>query len=138
MSPNAPQKSSTNVALIVVAIVFSVTLAAAVIVFAVAPEGSNTVTLIGALLGTLAPTIAALAVLVQVKAVAVTQAQHGERIDRVAEDTYALTNGLLDSKVRAGVADVMRDDLLDPAAEPLVDADKRAIAEHHDENGAPS
>lgn len=134
MSPNAPQKSSTNVALVAVCVVFCFTLACVVAVFALAPDGANTIALVGSLLGTLAPTIAAVAVLVQIKGVAVTQAEQGERIERVASDTYALTNGLLDSKVRAGVADVIRDDLLDPNAPATVAEDKRAIADHHDEN----
>ncbi len=120
-------------AIVAVCVVFCFTLTAAVVVFALSPEGDQTVALVGSLLATLAPTLAAVAVLVQVKSVQSTQAEQGERIERVASDTYALTNGLLDSKVRAGVAEVIRDDLLDPEHAQTVATDKRVRDEFADD-----
>lgn len=125
-------KSTTNVALVAVTIVFCFTLTAVVAVFALAPEGSNTIALVGSLLGTLAPTIAAVAVLVQVKGVQVAQAEQGAQINRVASDTHALTNGLLDSKVRAGVSEVIRPDLIHPDAAEQITRDKVIRNEKHD------
>lgn len=125
--------SPSTAAIVAVCVVFCATLGAAVAVFALSPDGEQTVGLVGSLLATLAPTLAAVAVLVQVKGVQSTQAEQGERIERVASDTYALTNGLLDSKVRAGVAEVIRDDLLDPEHAATIVEDKRIRDEHADD-----
>lgn len=134
MSNNAPA-SSTNVAVVAVCVVFCFTLTAVVVVFALAPEGANTTALVGSLLGTIAPTLAAVAVLVQVKGVQVAQAEQGAQISRVASDTHALTNGLLDSKVRAGVSEVIRPDLLHPDAAEQITRDKVIRDEQHDDDG---
>lgn len=48
-----------------------------------------------------------------------------EKLDRVGRQTTDLTNGLLDAKVRAAVADVLSPQMVDPAAEQLLDADRR-------------
>lgn len=124
-------KPSTTAALIVVCVVFCVTLSAVLIAFLFAPEGSNADAIVGPLLGTLAPTIAAVALLVQVKDVKDAQAVTAAKVDQVATDTYRLTNGLLDAKVRAGVADVIRPEHIDPAAENQLVNDRRVRDEVH-------
>lgn len=124
--PNQTAKVTTLGALIVVAIVFVVTVVCVLIAFLFAPAERDISLVIGPLLGTLAPTIAAVALLVQVRGVQADVAQ-------VRQDTHALTNGLLDSKVRAGVADVIKDEHLDPDAVALI-VDDRAV---RDRNHAP-
>lgn len=56
----------------------------------------------------------------------------GAKVDQVAEDAHNLVNGLLDAKVRAGVADVIHDDLIDPDATHQLRADRARRAEHQD------
>lgn len=126
MPNSTPQRVGSTAALVVVAVVFCVTVLSVLLAFLFAPEGRDLTLVIGPLLGTLAPTIAAVALLVQVRGV---QAD----VSQVREDTHALTNGLLDSKVRAGVADVIRDEHLDPEAVQLIHED-RAVRDRH-ENG---
>jgi DNA-binding transcriptional LysR family regulator len=92
--------------------------------FLFAPAERDLTLVIGPLLGTLAPTIAAVALLVQVRGV---QAD----VQQVRQDTHALTNGLLDSKIRAGVAETVRDELVDPAAADLLRTDRQTRADHH-------
>lgn len=121
-------KVSTTAALIVVAVVFCVTVLSVLLAFLFAPADRDLTLVIGPLLGTLAPTIAAVALLVQVRGVQADVAQ-------VREDTHALTNGLLDSKVRAGVADVIRDEHLDPGAVALIDEDRAVRDRAHNGNG---
>lgn len=87
-----------------VVVLFVVTLAAVVVVVVVA---GNDAALVAAILGSLAPTAA-----VVVNLYATSQVR--SRVDTVAQDTHDLRNGLLDAKVRAGVADVLHPELLDP------------------------
>lgn len=117
-------RPSTTAALTVVAIVFVVTVVAVVAAFLFAPEDADAAQVIGPLLGTLAPTIAAVALLVQVKDVKDQQVATDAKVDRVADDTYRLTNGLLDAKLRAGFADVAPH-LVHPDAEAQVEEDRR-------------
>jgi hypothetical protein len=122
---------STTAALVVVAVVFCVTMLSVVLSFLFAPEGSDAAVVIGPLLGTLAPTIAAVALLVQVRDVKDAQAATAAKVDRVAQDTHDLTNGLLDSKVRAGFADVAPH-LVHPEARPLVEDDRLTRSRAHE------
>lgn len=125
MPNTTPAARMTSVAaLVVVAVVFCVTVLSVLLAFLFAPEGRDLTLVIGPLLGTLAPTIAAVALLVQVRGV---QAD----VQQVRSDTHALTNGLLDSKVRAGVADVVRDEHLDPGAAALIDRDRAVRRRAH-------
>lgn len=94
-----------------IVVMFCFVVAACVAMFIAAPEGSNTATMVTALLGTLAPTVAVLATLGKVQA-----------MDRKVD---YLANGGTDAKVRAGVADVLRADLLNPEAADQLDADRR-------------
>lgn len=77
-------------------------------------------------IGVIAPTLAILATVQQVKNV-------GERVDKVAEDTHALSNGLLDAKVRSGVAEVLPDHLVDPVYNDGPREADEAAREAHDE-----
>lgn len=129
MSTNlgTPRVSSTA-ALVVVAVVFCVTVLSVLLAFLFAPEGRDLTLVIGPLLGTLAPTIAAVALLVQVRGV---QAD----VQQVRQDTHALTNGLLDSKVRAGVAETIHPDLLHPEIGDTIAEDLRVRDLAHDADG---
>lgn len=93
-------KSNPVVAGIVVTVVATLLCSTAVLLFA--PTGTD----VAPLIGTLAPTVAALGALAQV------QRMQG-KVDRVDQRTEELSNGLMDSKIRAGVADVIPDHLLD-------------------------
>jgi ascorbate-specific PTS system EIIC-type component UlaA len=116
---------NNNVVVIVGGVVFCFTLAACVAVFIAAPEGGNTASLIAILIGALAPTLASLGVLAKVN-------NTDAKVDRVADDTYRLTNGLLDAKVRAGVADAMPEHMLDPDyVEGQLHVDRRVRDEQH-------
>lgn len=46
------------------------------------------------------------------------------KVEQVATDTHSLVNGLLDAKVRAGVADVVQPHLIDPDAELQLERDR--------------
>lgn len=48
-----------------------------------------------------------------------------EKVDVVAKHTTELTNGLMDSKIRAAVADTIKDIYIDPGAQQLLEADRR-------------
>lgn len=122
-------RPSTTAALAVVGLVFTVTVLGVVAAFLFAPPGTDAAMVIGPLLGTLAPTIAAIAVLVQVRGV-------DAKVDRVADDTYRLTNGLLDAKVRAGFADVAPH-LVHPEADALVAEDRLTRARAKAESEPP-
>lgn len=78
------------------------TIAGATAVLLWGPEGTD----VAPLVGMVAPTVAALAALAATQKVA----GHVNRVDKRTED---LANGLMDSKIRAGVADVIPDHLLD-------------------------
>lgn len=90
-------------ALIVVAVVTGV------VVIAVS-EPENGETIITLLLGSLAPTIGVLANLY--------------KTGDIAKRTEDLTNGLMDAKIRAGVADVVVPHLVADDAKPMIEADR--------------
>lgn len=124
MSNNNHERVSQTTALVVVAVVFVVTVLSVLAAFLFAPEGRDLTLVVGPLLGTLAPTIAAVALLVQVRGV---QAD----VQQVRADTHALTNGLLDSKVRAGVSEVIHPDLLHPDVAETIVSDKAVREAQH-------
>lgn len=80
-----------------IVVLFMGTIAAVVAMVALVDDASAYVT---AILGAAAPTIAVLAAM--------------RAIESVRQDTHALTNGLLDRKTRAAVAEVLPDQLVDP------------------------
>ena len=118
---------NNNVIVIVGAAVFCFVIAAVVAVFIAAPEGANTGSLITTLVGQIAPTLVALGVLAKVNS---TEA----KVEQVADDTYRLTNGLLDAKARAAIADTMPEHLLDPDyVEGQMHRDRRIRDQQHNE-----
>lgn len=129
-TPLPSQRVSPTAALVVVAVVFVVTVLSVLAAFLFAPEGRDLTLVIGPLLGTLAPTIAAVALLVQVRGV---QAD----VSQVRQDTHALTNGLLDSKIRAGVAETVRPDLVDPEIAATIERDREVRSDAHDAGSTP-
>jgi hypothetical protein len=118
------QRVSPTAALVVMAVVFTVTILSVLAAFLLAPADRDLTLVIGPMLATLGTTIATVALLVQVRAVQ-------SDVQQVRQDTHALTNGLLDSKIRAGVAETVRDDLVDPNAHALLQADRQTREEHH-------
>lgn len=123
MSPPIKPPSNSTAIVVAVCVVFCFTLATVAAIFIAAPDGANTGSLITSLLGTLAPTIAALALLVKVNS---TEA----KVDRVEATTDRLANGLLDAKIRAGVADVLDPSLIDETAHQQLATDR-----HHRSKG---
>lgn len=103
--PNSGQTARTIVWAIVA--LFMTTMAAVTAMVLFVPDPSTSATLVATILPQLAATAA---VLVNLRATA----SVNDKVRKVARDTDALTNGLLDSKVRAGVAEVVHDDALDP------------------------
>lgn len=122
--PDSGKTTRTTVWAVVVLVLG--TLLAVVAISAVAPPGQE-VQLVTLVLGVLAPTLAILATMRQVSAV-------NSKVDQVVSDTHDLTNGLLASSVRAGVADVIHDDLIDPAAKPQLAVDQAIADERHRED----
>lgn len=115
---------NNNVVVIVGGVVFCFVVAACVAVFIAAPEGANTGSLVAILIGSLAPTLASLGVLA--------------KVNKVADDTHALTNGLLDAKVRAGFADVAHPSFIRPEARDQIARDRVTRADAHtDEQDTP-
>lgn len=116
-TPSRPSGAPSGTVLaVVVGVVFCFTVAAVVGLVVAAPEGSAVETTITILLGSLASTVAALVALLKVDNV-------HDTVGKVAADTESLTNGLMDSKIRAAVAEVLAPGMVDPAARELLDAD---------------
>lgn len=101
-----PSDRTTRALVWAIVVLASVVILAVVLVAVLAPSDhvQDTITQV---LGVLAPT---LAVLVTLRAVSNVQ----DQVQGVKEDTHALTNGLLDAKVRAATAEVIHPDLVDP------------------------
>lgn len=117
-------QTTRNMVWAIVALV-GITLAAVVAI--VALEGNKDHSpLVLQIIGILAPTLAVLVTLQQV-------ARVQERVETVAQDTHDLTNGLLERKVRTGVADVLHPNLVDPETVAQVEADRDHIERR--ENG---
>lgn len=108
-----------------IVVLVGITLAAVVALMALAPAGEDRRTVVLQILGILAPTLAVLVTLQQVGRV-----QAG--VDSVAQDTHDLTNGLLERKVRTGVADVLHPNLMDPATVQQVEQDRAHIQARED------
>lgn len=115
---------STTVVVVGVVVVFCFTIAACVAIFVAAPDGANTGSLVTILLSSVAQVIGVLALLIKVSGT-------DAKVDQVAQDTYRLTNGLLDAKVRAGVADVVDPSLLREDAHVQVALDRQVRSQVH-------
>ena len=125
MPPTGRGPVATTTALIVVAIVFGVTVVSVLLAFLFAPADRDLRLVIGPLIGTIAPTIAAIALLVQMGSV------RGE-VAQVRRDTHALTNGLLDSKVRVAVSETVHPNLVNPEVEGLLEVDRKVRDRAHE------
>lgn len=53
------------------------------------------------------------------------------KIDKIGQQVDDLANGKMDAKIRAGVADVLGDHLIDPAATQQLEADRARRDEGH-------
>ena len=109
---------SGTVLIVGIVCVFCFTVAGVVALTVAVPEGQDPSTLVTLLLGSLAPTVAAIAGLVKVAGV-------GQRVEQVARQTDEMANGLMDAKIRAGVADVLPDDLVDDQAHAQLEVDRQ-------------
>jgi hypothetical protein len=98
----------------------------AALVWVFSPEGNDPTVLVSTLAGTLAPTIAVMAALARIGGVS-------DQVSDVAEDANKMANGLGDSKIRAAVADVLPDHMIDPESRQLVERDRlaRLMPEDH-------
>lgn len=125
---NPPSSSaiSGTVLLVCISAVACFTIAAATCAWLFAPDGRDPTILVSTIVGTLAPTLAILAALAKLGNVS-------EQVADVAQDAELMKNGLGDSKIRAAVADVLPDHLIDPASRQLVEADRlrRLLPEEH-------
>lgn len=113
---NAPDQTTTRAVVWGVVVLFTGSLAAVVALTVFVDDSGTEAALVGAVFTNLA---AIAAVLVNVQRTNAVSAQ----VETVASHTEALTNGLMDAKVRTAVAEVMRPDLLDPAASDQLAAD---------------
>lgn len=98
---------------------FVVVVCACTAAFIFAPAGKDVGLFLTGVLGFATTTVATLVTL--------------NKVQTVDQKVDYLTNGGMDSKVRAGVADVLKPELLDPDAEPLIAADRvhRATGSGH-------
>lgn len=107
MGDNMPGSGQTTRTIVWAIVVLFVCTMGTVVAMTLATDAEQTTMLVA----TIIPQLGAIAaVLVNLRAT--TQAVAA--VKRVEDDTHALTNGLLDSKVRAGVAEVVHPELLDP------------------------
>lgn len=100
-----------------VVVIFVATLGTIVALAFAVEDGARMESLVGLILPAAGTLLLALLALDRV-------AKVDEKIDRVGRQTTDLTNGLLDAKVRAAVADVLAPHLVDPAAEQQLDSDR--------------
>lgn len=98
---------------------FVTVVVACTVAFIAAPDGDAVVTFLTMVLGFASTTVAALITLTKVQGV-------DKKVDYLA-------NGGMDSKIRAGVAEVLRPHLIKPEAEALIEKDKA-----HREAGPPT
>lgn len=122
----SPPRSDTAILLVCVTVLVCVVVTASALVYVFAPSGTDLPSLTTTLVGALAPTIAAMVAVIKVGGVA-------NQVADVAEDTNKLANGMGDAKIRAAVADVLPDHLIDTGAKPQLEADRlrRALPEEH-------
>lgn len=117
--PNSGQTTRTMVWAIVA-------LVAVTLLTVVALEWLGASDSVAQVLGILAPVLAVMVTLRQVN-------QVQDKVDQVAHDTRDLTNGLLSASVRAGVAEVLHDDLVDPQARAQVAEDQAVVEDRHEQ-----
>ncbi|UUW92664.1 hypothetical protein [Pimelobacter simplex] len=110
---------TTNAVVLAIAAGFVTIVAAAAVVFVVEPDAATEfVTPLLTFAGTTFAVIAGLA------SVGRKQDEQRRQLDDVSSKVEYLANGGTDAKVRAGVADVIRSELLDPKAAEQIAADR--------------
>lgn len=107
MSKTSP---SGNVIVLAVATLASVVVLSVVLLVVFAPKDTDVVGVLTILLGFLTTTIATLVTL--------------GRVQAVDQKVEYLANGGTDAKIRAGIADVVRPELLKPDADEQLEADR--------------
>lgn len=112
-----PNDRTARTVILAIVILFSVTLVAVTLLTLFTKDPESNTALVASLFGNLG---AIAAVLVNLQRTASVE----EKVDTVGQQTSDLVNGLLDAKVRAGVADVMHPDLIDPDAHAQLHADR--------------
>lgn len=95
---------------------FITTTAASVLLAIFAQESTTVIAVLFANLAAALPSVLALA-----------------KVSNTAEQVDKLANGLMDAKVRAGLADVLPDELIDPDAQHQLRADRARRAQAHTE-----
>lgn len=123
-APARKAADPTVVLLVCVTVIICFVLACVVIVFVAAPDGANTGSLVALLVAQLAPTIAAVAALSQLRRVASTAAD-------TAADVERLANGVGDAKFRAAVADVVDPAYHAPGIDAQIEQDRQTAADSH-------
>lgn len=113
-SPSSKPTVSGTALVVGVAAVFCFTVAAVVAVTIAIPDGGNAGSLVALLLGSMAPTIAAIVGIA--------------RINGVEDKVDELGNGVMEAKIRTALADVLAPDHIDPAARAQVANDRIANA----------
>lgn len=118
MTNAGPTSTSTSTVVWGAVVVFSVTLASIVALAFAVEDGARIESLVGLILpaaGTLLLGFLALARIDNVE----------QKVGQSLAHTTDLTNGLMDSKIRAAVAEVIKDAYVDPGAAQLLEADRK-------------
>lgn len=105
-------------------VVFATTLGAIVALSFAVEDGARLESLVGLILPAAGTLLIGFLALDRV-------AKVDEKIDRVEKHTTDLTNGLMDAKMRAAVADTVKDMYLDPGAEQQLVADRQRRDAHN-------
>lgn len=105
-------------------VVFATTLGAIVALSFAVEDGARLESLVGLILPAAGTLLIGFLALDRV-------AKVSDSVDRVEKHTSDLTNGLMDSKIRAAVAQTIRDQYLDPTAAQLLEADRTRVAGSH-------
>lgn len=129
-------KTARSIVWAIVAL-FVATMAATVALFLVADDATVAATLVTSLLGSLGTIAAVLVTLAKTSQVADSVRRVEGEVEEVSGRTHDLVNGLLDAKVRAGVAEVLHPNLVDPAIVDQVVVDKVTRAEGRAPGHAP-
>lgn len=107
---------TVNLAIIAGTVLVSVTILGMVTLVVFAPDGVDIGMLVGLLFSNVATLLAVIVGLVRT-----------EQVKGTVDD---LANGKMDAKIRAGVADVLPDHMVDPKARPQVELDRAARDAH--------
>lgn len=117
MSTPKPPIASTTVIVVSVVVMFCFVVAAVTGLTILAPDGSDVGAITTALLGSLATAVPVLVTLVKVQSMDGKQTATDEKVDYLA-------NGGMDAKIRAGIADVVKAELLKPDAADQLETDR--------------